>query len=238
MSLIIDERINPRLWQPSFLQLRGILIHLKEFISIIDMKNARVLDLGCGEKPYAHLFGGVKKYVGTDIMDGPGVDVVAPSWELPFRDNEFDVLVSTQSLEHTQRVSEAIVEMRRVVEPGGLIFVSVPFLFPEHGVPYDYWRWTKHGISEAFKDFEILIIKPDTAFFSVLFQFLNIPFSAVPFGRYLFFPLFFVNNFIGLSLDSLARFLSRIPIEAAKDAYRNTYSAFTNNYCVVLRNKK
>jgi SAM-dependent methyltransferase len=110
----------------------------------------RTLEVGAYGRPsYGRLF---PNRVGIDIRPGPGVDKVASVYDLPFADGEFDVVLCMSVLEHLEEPARAIVQMKRVLKGGGRIIVSVPFLFPIHDAPGDYWRFTKYGLRHLFKD--------------------------------------------------------------------------------------
>lgn len=66
--------------------------------------------------------------------------------DLGFPDNSFDAVVCWSVLEHVPNPNKAIDEMFRVLKPGGYIWVQLPFLFPYHGAPHDYWRVTPNGL--------------------------------------------------------------------------------------------
>jgi SAM-dependent methyltransferase len=71
-------------------------------------------------------------------------------------DNTFDLIVCTEVLEHTLQPFAAAIELRRVLRPGGYLFVSVPFNFRIHGPLPDCWRFTEHGLRALFSDWEIV----------------------------------------------------------------------------------
>ncbi len=110
--------------------------------------DGRVLEIGSYGRPgYGSYF---PNRTGIDIKSGPGVDVVASVYELPFQDEEFDVVLCMSVLEHLKEPVRAISEMRRCLKRGGRIIISVPFLFPIHDAPGDFWRFTKYGLQELF----------------------------------------------------------------------------------------
>ena len=74
------------------------------------------------------------------------VDLLAELERLPFADNSVDGIVCSYVLEHVSDAQICIGEMLRVLKPGGLLYVSVPFLFPTHPDPLDRWRWTFDGL--------------------------------------------------------------------------------------------
>lgn len=71
-------------------------------------------------------------------------------------DNAFDYVVCTEVLEHTLQPFHAVDEIRRILRPGGKLFLSVPFNFRIHGPLPDCWRFTEHGIRALLQEFEIL----------------------------------------------------------------------------------
>lgn len=71
-------------------------------------------------------------------------------------DETYDYVVCTEVLEHTLQPFDAVREIRRILKPGGLAFVSTPFNFRIHGPPPDCWRFTENGLRVLFSEFRIL----------------------------------------------------------------------------------
>jgi len=94
----------------------------------------------------------VGEYVGMDMRAGPGVDVVADAKEMPFPDNDFDVIISTDCLEHVDWPRKLMHEAFRVTKPGGLFYLTTVFDFEIHGYPDDYWRFTPNCIKQLLAD--------------------------------------------------------------------------------------
>jgi len=82
------------------------------------------------------------------------LDALADIHRLPFADGSLDVVICTYVLEHVADARACIAEIARVVKPGGNVFISVPFLFPNHPDPLDHVRWTLQGLRADMKDFE------------------------------------------------------------------------------------
>ncbi len=76
--------------------------------------------------------------------------------EAKIKGSRFDYIVCTEVLEHTLQPFDAVKEIKRLLKPGGIAFVSTPFNFRIHGPLPDCWRFTEHGLRELFKDFEIV----------------------------------------------------------------------------------
>ena len=93
--------------------------------------HGRILDVGCGSKPYRSLFAGSNQYLGLDLppeRDIPrsaeriratrgAVDVYGSALNLPFATESFDAVVSFQVLEHVPEPRVALSEMARVLSP-------------------------------------------------------------------------------------------------------------------------
>jgi SAM-dependent methyltransferase len=69
------------------------------------------------------------------------------------KDNEFDLLILDQVLEHLPDPERAMGEIHRVLKPGGVAIVTTPFLIPVHrGTDFgDYYRWTPQGMAIMLK---------------------------------------------------------------------------------------
>lgn len=101
----------------------------------------------------------VGEYIGLDMTDGPGVDVVANAKAMPFPDNHFDIIISTDCYEHVDWPREVTHEAFRVLKPGGIFYLTSVFDFEIHGYPDDYWRFTPNCIKLLLQDagFEVIM---------------------------------------------------------------------------------
>lgn len=153
------QRRTPKIWQPDFLTLNHISSAIKELVLSLEDKAITVLDIGCGQKPYyPFLVGKVKTYIGVDIQHWPGLDCLAKGEELPFKGETFDLILSTQALEHVENPQKVIKEIHRICKTNGILFISLPFLWEIHNYPHDYWRFSEQGIRlllRMFRDVEI-----------------------------------------------------------------------------------
>ena len=109
----------------------------------------------------------------VDIHPYTGVDVVADISRLPFADGEAARVVCDNVLEHLAEPEKAVSEMRRVLQTGGLVYVATPFLYPFHTSPHDYRRWTKEGLAELFRDFDVVDIGSRAGPFSAITVIVN-----------------------------------------------------------------
>lgn len=112
------------------------------------------------------LFQGVQSYVGIDLFPGPGVDVVLDAHELTtaFSRASFDVVVSTETLEHDSEFWTSLIHMGEVLKPGGHLIVTARGNgFWIHDFPNDYFRF----LPESFRPLlriagcEVLEIRED-----------------------------------------------------------------------------
>lgn len=130
---------------PFYITRRQILLSVQNLSRMVP-PNSRVLDVGCGTKPYEKLFR-TKQYIGIDIKNEnrhgqKNVDEFFDGLKIPYKDGTFDVVFTTEVLEHTQYPEKLLDEMKRVLKRGGILFVSMPFVWPEHGTPFDFQRYT------------------------------------------------------------------------------------------------
>jgi SAM-dependent methyltransferase len=114
--------------------------------------SGKVLDLGCGLKPYKRLFSNSIEYIGVDI-ENPGhdhskenVDVYYDGKHIPFDNNIFDGIFFSEVLEHVFNPDELLNEISRVLKPNSKLLLTTPFSWDEHEVPNDYGRYTSYGI--------------------------------------------------------------------------------------------
>ncbi len=76
---------------------------------------------------------------------------------MPIKDESFDCVFCSGVLEHVDDYLTALKEMTRILKPGGILLLGLPFRQALHGVPHDYWRFTEYGIRHILHDdYEIL----------------------------------------------------------------------------------
>jgi SAM-dependent methyltransferase len=112
----------------------------------------RVLDIGCGHKPYYPYFAASATYVGIDVVENPMADLLGPVEALPVEDGSFDIVLCNQVLEHCDDPAQAVRELRRVLAPGGRVLASTHGVQVYHPSPNDLWRWTHAGLERLFRD--------------------------------------------------------------------------------------
>jgi len=154
-----------RLW-------RGLKVHR-------DLLHGRLLDFGCGRKPFKNLFQ-VDQYIGVDIKTSghdnqqSSVDVYYDGKVLPFESESFDSLFCSEVLEHLFNPQEILPEIYRVLKPGAVGLITVPFGWPEHEVPYDYARYSSFGIQHLLEthNFKVVSVTKTGHYIEVVWQLL------------------------------------------------------------------
>jgi SAM-dependent methyltransferase len=119
----------------------------------------QVLDLGCGNSPYVALF---PNRLCLDLRRRPGAAIVGDAHWLPFSSGSFDLILSTEMLEHTLEPQRIIDEMRRVLKPGGLALLTTRFIFPLHDVPGDYYRFSDYALIHLFREWSSVKVEAET----------------------------------------------------------------------------
>ena len=156
---LLTRRKNPTVpnYYPDWFILREIAAHVSASLSSV--AHGRLLDLGCGCKPY-EVFrpSAVTEWVGFDVPSNTAADVHGHADALPFDANCFDAVLCTEVLEHLPEPALAIAEMDRVLRPGGHVILTTPLYFPIHEEPYDFFRYTPYGLRHLFENagFEIV----------------------------------------------------------------------------------
>lgn len=133
-----------------------------------EVANKRVLEVGAlnvngGLRDILSTFG-PSEYLGVDIGPGPGVDEVCDVSELVarFGEESFEIVVSTELLEHVEQWRKAVSNLKRVLRQGGTLLITTRSPgFKYHGYPNDFWRYRIEDMERIFEDFEILSLTPD-----------------------------------------------------------------------------
>jgi SAM-dependent methyltransferase len=139
-----------------------------------------VMDFGCGSKPYESLFS-AEKYVGVDMSlsdsdyEGSCADYFYDGKTLPFEDDAFDTIFTTEVFEHVFNLDEIVTELSRVLKQNGKLVVTTPFVWVEHLVPYDYARYTTFGLRHMLEKhgFEIIVMEKSSTYVETVFQMWN-----------------------------------------------------------------
>ncbi|MFC4250413.1 class I SAM-dependent methyltransferase [Sinimarinibacterium flocculans] len=115
--------------------------------------SGHILDIGCADRwveaklPAGCEDTGIDYFVTGSLMYGASPDAFADAAALPLRDASVDAVVILEVIEHLPSPRQALHEIARVLRPGGQLLLSVPFLYPIHDAPYDFQRFTEHGLA-------------------------------------------------------------------------------------------
>lgn len=109
---------------------------------------ARVLDFGCGERPYREVFGTDVEYIGADLPDNDQADIAIVNGVVDLPDGSVDLVLSTQVLEHVADPDAYLDECHRLLRPGGRLLLTTHGVMFYHPHPNDYWRWTHDGLTK------------------------------------------------------------------------------------------
>jgi SAM-dependent methyltransferase len=110
------------------------------------------------------------EYVNIDSSTNP--DYLCSADSIPVPDNNFDFVILTDVLEHLENCESVLKECHRVLKPKGSIIITMPFLYPIHGDPEDYQRWTPSRFEVELEKVQLSmeIIAPMGGLFAVLFD--------------------------------------------------------------------
>lgn len=160
MIMNIAADFKPSITQPHYL-IRNRL--LEAITSLAGQLKGRMMDFGCGQKPYYSLFN-VDQYIGVDF-ENPGhshaneaIDVFYDGKTIPFEREYFDSIFSSEVFEHIFNLPDILKELNRVLKVDGLMLITCPFSFCEHEVPNDFARYTSFAIKHLLQQngFEIV----------------------------------------------------------------------------------
>lgn len=251
---VIMEEIMANIFSYNFLSRRPVEKAMRNFSKKFSPEN-KILDIGCGDKPYEKYFS--CEYTGLDPFPGTKADVRAPAWDIPFPENTFDGVILNQSLEHITKTEKTVLEIKRVLKPGGLCIVTVPHTMRNHSTPVpsrkcefdnfdkseirywnnDFFRFTKFGLIYLFRDFKIAKLEETSGYFGTIFQLANYFFASFQPVGWLFVPVFFANNLLGASIDSIFGLVLSAKLPYFKEIDEIIYRSLPLNYILIAEKK-
>ena len=161
---------------PFYIARKGLFQHTEALAPRI---TGRILDVGCGQKPYENLFK-VSSYIGLEIDTAENrrnkkADFFYDGTQFPFRESEFDSLIMNQVFEHVFTPDIFLSEVNRVLKADGVLFMTVPFVWDEHQQPHDFARYSSFGLGSLLErhGFEVIEQRKSVKDIRVVFQLLN-----------------------------------------------------------------
>lgn len=135
------------MWRPDGYLMRELRTAIESTLGELGPVRDRVIDLGCGDRPYEPLFRRRGyDYVGADIEAGRADMTFEPGGRLGFAPGSFGLGVSFQVLEHVWDLDWYLGEMRRLVRQQGRMILSTHGTWLYHPHPTDFRRWTRDGL--------------------------------------------------------------------------------------------
>ena len=179
----------------------------------------RLMDFGCGSKPYRSFFT-VTEYIGVDFEneghphENEQIDVFYDGKNLPFENERFDSVLCSEVFEHIFNLDEILKEINRVMKKDGRLLITCPFVWNEHEVPYDYARYTKFALQSLLSQngFEVVEYSKSGNFIIVICQLITLyffnAFKGIWKKIFLFrwfykFAFFLIPNVTGIILQKI-----------------------------------
>ena len=155
------ERLHPSITNSSWLVLRERRRLFEQWLAQLPRQRLSVLDVGGRIQPYrALLKGREEKYVAIDMRASPLVHVRARAEQIPLPDECFDLAICTQVLQYVADPARALMEIYRLLKPGGFLLLSVPAAYPRDS-EHEYWRFLPNGIRKLLCSFGRIEIVPE-----------------------------------------------------------------------------
>ena len=212
----IKTDFRPSIINPFYIIRKALLQNIRK---LSDNLSGRLMDFGCGSKPYKSLFN-VTEYIGVDFEneghphDNEQIDVYYDGKHLPFEDQYFDSVLCSEVVEHVFDLTMTLNEINRVMKTGGNILITCPFVWNEHEVPFDYARYTRFALKDILEKsgFEITHFAKSGNFITTITQ-LKVIYFYTAFGKrwYKYFILRILFKFLFVLIpNSIGLFLNKL----------------------------
>lgn len=125
----------------------------RDLETLLPRVEGTLVDVGAGAQPFRDLLSPTVRYIAVDVDEAEqrfGYRTAGTRYfhgdVLPVESGEGDTVLCTETLEHVRGTAQFLSELRRVLAPGGLLVLTVPFAARWHFVPQDFWRFTPSGL--------------------------------------------------------------------------------------------
>lgn len=186
---MVNKNFDPTYFNHLYIIRKGLL----DYIKILAPKlKGSILDFGCGSKPYKSLFTNCSDYIGLDFNNeghnhiNEKIDFFYDGKTIPFNDQHFDNIFSSEVFEHLFNLEEILPELNRVLKLNGIFFITCPFVWVEHEVPNDYARYTQFALKHLAEKngFKIEVFEKSGNFRKAIQQLKLVYFNDVKIAKY------------------------------------------------------
>jgi SAM-dependent methyltransferase len=134
---------------------KGILRQLESELASLP-RGASILsvgaggDIGAAVHRYTRVNAGDLTELDVDPKRNPNIVADLCDW-VP--DRPYDCVILSEVLEHVRYPDRAMATALAALRPAGKLILTVPFIFPIHDRPYDYFRYTRFGVEHLLSRF-------------------------------------------------------------------------------------
>jgi SAM-dependent methyltransferase len=185
-------------------------IYIKSLKKNLGYLSGKLVDIGCGKKPFNDLiFSNCISYIGLEYQKTQHglseVDVIGDALGLPFYSSSVDTVISFQVMEHVLEPDIFLKEIHRILRPGGYCLLMTPFMWGEHEIPYDYFRYTRYGIKHlAHKaGLKVISIKADNGYLTtatIRFNYFLMKYAS-GILKYLIIPFVYCDQYVAYLIE-------------------------------------
>lgn len=167
-SKVVTLAFQPILWTQfryqNFFDIHswGIKKFLRTELDNVSYAGSKMLDVGAGRKPHRGFFeskGFI--YNSCDIQENEleHHSFLADARQIPVSDASYELITSFQVFEHLAEPWLALEEWFRILKKEGTLILTTNFVYPNHGEPIDYFRFTREGLMNLLKNYGFRDIK-------------------------------------------------------------------------------
>ena len=191
---------------------------------VVDLGGKRLRKRGAFRPPSD----GVTNWVYVNLDSNSAPSVFGSVTDAPLRSLVADCVMCTEVLEHLAEPDRCVREAHRLLKPGGLLIGSVPFMYPVHGDPHDFQRFTPDGLARLLGPFTAIDVRPMGGYFGSLGLFIEIGVQELS-GRKVW------RRVLSRLLRLLARALTWTDLRRARSAAGPFLPAFANGFFFIAR---